>query len=346
MVRNVLKKILIAFIIFITLLAAWLTYNHGAVLYRTIHIALNAVGSAPGWSGIGGYEAEIFSIRLSDTDAGSTMDIAEKTELHIYRPKEKELSSFMILVPGFTDKGAEDRRIKRLSRAFAESGIGVAVPDTPGMRNRIFDFRDINAISAAFNYLQQQNYVMEEKIAICGFSIAGSYSVIAASRSGNEPVFVVSFGGYYDLAALSKSVLTGRVFYKDKSRKWIASDIPGEVVSKMLGMKITPGEYTVEEAARIMRNLSSEKKELLKRVSPSSYKDDISTKLYIFHSSADDSIPVEESRKLAENLRGKTQLSITELEGLSHVTPKDFLSRDYLRLTIQIFKMISDLSEK
>lgn len=321
----------------------YLLYSWGGVIYRTFHIAMNMSGAAPGWISEGKYDVGFSLVRLYETENKKNNFKDTDAEVHLFRPVEKNETTFVILVPGFTDKGAGDRRIVKLARSFARSGIGVAIPDTDTMRNRIFSIHDIVVIRDTFRYLKDRNYVKEGKIAICGFSVAGSYALVAASELGKDPLFIFSFGGYYDLKDLVASVISGQAVYHGESRKWIPGDIPVAVVKENLGIQDLNSGMGYRKAEEVTNRLAEKRPGIFKKLSPSSYTEQIKPPVYILHSRKDDSIPVEESYRLRDALSGETELNFTELKGLSHVTPKDFLSMDYLKLTYQLMSMVKAL---
>lgn len=338
MYRSFLKKIFVSLLILSFCAAVYITFSWGTVLYRTFHISTNLSDDSPGWISDGKHDSEHTKISLPNSKNRKT-----HADIHIYRPKDIKETSFVVFVPGFTDKGASDKRIVRLSKAFAESGIGVAVTDTGTMRDRIFNKEDVIAITETFRYLEQQDYVIKDKIAICGFSVAGSYALIAASDPGIDPLFVMTFGGYYDLKDLVAAVASGKAVHNGISRTWIPGDIPVEVVRKNVGYEIINAEPEYEEARSRLEKLSEKKLRIFEELSPSHQVKQINSPVYILHSSKDDSIPVEESYRLNELLSGNNETSFTELRGLSHVTPKDFVSIDYIKLTFQLLSMMKAL---
>jgi len=344
MLRRSLK---FSFVILLTIVisaSTYILYSWVGVFYKTFHIVMHASRDAPAWISGPGYEVNVTSVGLSQLNNEDIYNVNPDSRVYIFRPEGIRVTPFVILVPGFTDKGAADKRITRISRAFAESGIGVAVPDSETMRARIFNSEDVDLVVATFNYLARQDYVEKKRIAICGFSVAGSYSLIAASELGKRPLFVLTFGGYYDLKNVAASVISGQVFYKDKTRKWIPGDIPRDVVAGILGdsfkNKNSP-DYV--EAKRIISKVSSEKFDELWHLSPISVVDRIRAPVYVLHSRKDDSIPVEESYRIVESLSLNTEVHFTEFSGLSHVTPKDFFSYDYMKLSWTLLKMMKIL---
>lgn len=324
--------------------SSYFLYTWGGVFYRSFHILMHATSDAPGWISGPEYKINISNIKFSNVE--ERYEINTGSSVYIYRPEGIKETPFIILVPGFTDRGAADQRIVRISRAFAESGVGVAVPDSDTMRGRIFSVDDINLIVSTFNYLEKQRYVKKKRIALCGFSVGGSYSLIASSRLGNRPLFTVTFGGYYDLRDLAAAVLSGHAYNEGNERIWIPGDIPRNVVQRILGdpsLDDKIGSMDFSKARNLINKMSVDKLDKIRRLSPSSSALTIRTPVYVLHSIQDDSIPVEESDRLVRGLSGETKVYFIKFAGLSHVTPKDILSIDYFKLSRALLKMMKML---
>ena len=60
--------------------------------------------------------------------------------------------------------------------------------------------REVDALVAEFQYLQQQPYVKADKIGYIGVSVGSPLALLAAAdpRINNDVAYAVSFGGYYD----------------------------------------------------------------------------------------------------------------------------------------------------
>ncbi|MGH7889910.1 MAG: alpha/beta hydrolase family protein, partial [Thermodesulfobacteriota bacterium] len=225
------KKRLLPFLLGFGLLI--LIVNWGEPAYRTGYVISNVVPNAPRLFEWGKYDVKLMQVDLSlrkgDTQAQDV--IATNKFIHIYLPEGINRPAFVILVPGLTPEGALDHRLVALAKAFAGAGIGVATVDSDTIRERRFSRQDIDLIKRTFSFLQDKDYVDKERIGICGFSVAGSYALRAASELGNGPLFVFSLGGYFDLGGLIAEILSKKANYKGSIRPWEPNPMPREVIS-------------------------------------------------------------------------------------------------------------------
>lgn len=321
-----------------------LVYKWSDALYRVLHVTATMSGDVPEWVSSSRYEIDVTVLSLDEIRV-TELNYPVNSSIHIYRPITDRQTSFMMFIPGFTPHGASDKRIVGLATSMAETGIGVAVPDTEYMRSAVFSPLDINAIKTAFYYLEQQDYVKDGMIAIGGFSAAGSYALITAALLGEKPLFILTFGGYYNLSDLIASVISNEAVYKGQTREWNPGRNPVDIVSNMLGSEmIDISENTdFQQALELLNNLDNEMKETLEMLSPSSIVHKIKSPVFILHSAIDDSIPVEESYRLADSIPQDTNYRFTEFKGFSHVTPRTVFSLDYLRLSHKILFVMKEL---
>ena len=293
------KRFLI--ILFVVIGIFVLLWPHGVVIYRTSYIISHIVPAVPEWFEWGSYEVEVREIEPFD----------------MYLPRGKDETSFVIFFPGFNPDGARDPRMVNLAQAFAGAGIGVAVPDSENIKQQKFSREDIDLIKDAFYFLREQPYVNSDHIGLSGFSIAGSYVLRAAAELGTEPLFVHSLGAYYDLAELFDEIKMGKAIYQDSERSWEPSSLSKEISQNEVNAQITKEETDNLSPAPVIRN--------------------IKTRVYLMHDKNDDRIPVEESRKIRDALPENIFVSYSEFSLFQHVTPRNFLSFDILKLSGQMF---------
>ncbi|MDA2921388.1 hypothetical protein MYX76_18170, partial [Desulfobacterota bacterium AH_259_B03_O07] len=234
--RKILSLTLKAFLVLILLLLLlW-----GPALYRTGYIISHVVPGVPKWFEWGKYDFQMNEIefkRQNGTAHSNKIDYTTQI-VDIYRSIGTKKSSFVILFPGFTDKGSKDPRLVNFAEALARAGIGVAIPQSFTIRSSVFTSNDIDRIRHTFRFLQGENYVDKDKIGIIGFSVAGSYVLRAASELGNKPLFILSLGAYYDLSELIVSILYEKAFYNGKERTWKPNSFPKKLVRDYLNNQI------------------------------------------------------------------------------------------------------------
>jgi len=218
------RRIIIFSLVFLALAVAFSVYvlPNATVAYRSLYIVSHVVPAVPEWFEWGRYEVEEREDPVGDSEV-----------VDIYFPQGKEQASFIIFFPGFNPDGARDPRMVKLARSFAGAGVGVAVPDSKNIKQRVFSRGDVDLIKQTFYFLQDQSYVNSDRIALSGFSIAGSYSLRAASELDEEPLFVHSLGAYYDLEELVNEVISEKVFYKGTERPWEPDSLSKELAGKV-----------------------------------------------------------------------------------------------------------------
>jgi len=199
--------------------------------------------------------------------------------------------------------------------------------------------------------LQDQNYVDKERIGICGFSVAGSYALRAASELGSSPLFVLSFGGYFNLGELIAQIISKTASYDRATRPWKPNPMPEEVISnnfiRHVGVEsikqINQAPLSFEEAKKYIQMLPERVLLNLDTLSPSPTLSRIKTRVYLIHDKNDDVIPVEDSYKIRDSLHRDIPVHLSELSSFDHVTPGNFFSLDILKLSWQVLSIIKKL---
>jgi pimeloyl-ACP methyl ester carboxylesterase len=123
----------------------------------------------------------------------------------------------MVLVPGLTPEGRDDRRVIAFAQTLARARFEVVVPDLPGMRSLQVTARDAEPIADAVRYLDERGD--GRPLGVAGVSFAVGPAVIALEEPAAEGKvdFFLGIGGYYDLAALITYVTTG--FYRQHANE-------------------------------------------------------------------------------------------------------------------------------
>jgi pimeloyl-ACP methyl ester carboxylesterase len=120
----------------------------------------------------------------------------------------------IVLVPGLTPDGRNDRRLVAFANTLARARFEVIVPDLPGMRSLQVTALDAEPIADAARYLDERGGGRPLGIAAVSFAVGPA--VIALSEPGAEGRvdLFLSIGGYHDLPALITYVTTG--FYRQR----------------------------------------------------------------------------------------------------------------------------------
>jgi hypothetical protein len=341
--RKICSIVLKAVIVLILLLLLiW-----GPALYRTAYIISNVIPGVPKWFELGKYEVQFHETEFKRPIGINYFDKVEYSTqvIDLYRPKEVKKSSFVILFPGFTDKGSKDPRLVNFAEALAGAGIGVAIPQSFTIRNSMFTANDIDRIKDTFIFLQRENNVEKRRIGIIGFSVAGSYVLRAASLLGSDPVFILTLGAYYSLGDLIVSIVSEKAAYDGNERSWKPNPFPKKLLrdylNKQIGITKTDEIFkekgiTFEELSRNNENFALKLDEL----SPSPVLSEIRTTVFLIHDKNDANTPVEDARKIRDALPKDIHIYYTELSIMNHVTPNTFVSFDFIRLFWHVLNIV------
>jgi pimeloyl-ACP methyl ester carboxylesterase len=116
----------------------------------------------------------------------------------------KPSGAFLLLLHGWTLRGKDDLRLQAFARSLAIAGVACCVPDVPGLATLGFDQGDVVGLRALLDECPSRPGVI-------GFSLGGSYALLAASAHANQPRFIASVGGYGNLpATFRRSTQWGR----------------------------------------------------------------------------------------------------------------------------------------
>ena len=282
----------------------------------------------------------------------------------------------ILLFLGANAAGRDDPDVIRLGEALARAGFIVMFhwSQSMGGQNEL-DSGEIENLVWAFRYLVSQSTVVASKTGIGGFSVGGSFALIAASdaRIRDDIAFVNSFGGYFDAHDLFLQIATRSIIDKDTQTDWKVDPLTLRVFSnEMIGSltnnyekelltdlydgrviieskelaKLSPKAIRVKElidgtslesANAIMADLPREVLIDLDKISPSNHVHKIKTEILVIHDVADLLIPVSESRKLAASFVANDKFHYTETDLFDHVRPtKD---RNWRKTLIGGFKV-------
>jgi len=99
----------------------------------------------------------------------------------------------LVLLHGWTLKGKDDPRLVAFAQSLAIAGIDCVVPHLPGLADLALDPSDVEGLGV---------FLREEGLAagVVGFSLGGSYALLAAKAAA--PRFVITISGYGDLSTL------------------------------------------------------------------------------------------------------------------------------------------------
>jgi pimeloyl-ACP methyl ester carboxylesterase len=100
----------------------------------------------------------------------------------------------LLLLHGWTLRGKDDARLQAFARALAIAGIECVVPHIPGLADLAFAESDVAGLRP---FLADP----DRRLGVVGFSLAGSYALLAASACPRQPRFIATVSAYGDLPA-------------------------------------------------------------------------------------------------------------------------------------------------
>lgn len=131
----------------------------------------------------------------------------------LYTPGN-EVRAGLVLVPGLTPQGKDDRVLIAFARTLARVGFLVLVPEIEGLRRLEVGPGDARIVADAARHLDER-LDADTPTGLVAVSFAAGPTLAALLEPGMEGRidFVVSIGGYWDLEAALTFATTG--FYRD-----------------------------------------------------------------------------------------------------------------------------------
>ena len=143
----------------------------------------------------------------------------------------------------------------------------------------------------------------------------------------------------HDRQALTKRFLEGEPASIEKP-DGLSAD--GEIVFQLLRSMTATGldhRLSIENARDLVSRLSPSYRARLDSISPASTLSSLKARVLIAHDLEDDLVPVEESRRLAEALASRGDVTLTEFSLFSHVTPDKRVDKvTFLKEATKLFR--------
>lgn len=253
----------------------------------------------------------------------------------------------------------DDKRLVRIAEDSARAGVVMLVPFSERLDDERIAPEEIDALVAAFKFMQAQPSVDPQKVGFFGASVGGSLAIVAAAdpRIAGDVDHVVSFGGYFDALYTSGAIATGRIRYQDVDEEWDPQRHARKVMAIQIIDEVRPGsdqdvlwrhfvrrepqeaqelaslgplgrgsyDFLVnrdpEAIDRLIEGLPPEAIAKLEYLSPSTSIDDVQAEMIIVHDRADPYIPWTELRRMRDATQGNDRIQYQELRLFEHVTP-------------------------
>jgi pimeloyl-ACP methyl ester carboxylesterase len=137
----------------------------------------------------------------------------------------------IVFVPGLSSQGIANPRFVSTAQALARSGYYVLAPDIESFKRLRLDPAAVDEIGYWFRRLREDQTLRPGKVGILGVSVAGTFSLLAASdRDAVDPDFIVSVGGYQDLLHCLEN------WFRDASAVHQHGDYPVQKYGKWITM--------------------------------------------------------------------------------------------------------------
>lgn len=283
-----------------------------------------------------------------------------ETSADLYTPKSPGRHPAVVLFLGVIPAGRDDPRVVNLARGLARSNIVVLIPWSDMMTSSYrLDFKAVNQLVHAFEYLDSHPAVNPEKIGMGGFCVGASFAALAAQdeRIQNRVAYVNLFGGYYDAKSLLVNIASNTRSYNNVVEQWLPRDdarmvfmvhlieglsvvndreqlarvfIEGGSIEDIdlkslsdqgrLAYKLLTG-VTREEAEALLHALPQGFLDDLATISPSTHIGNLKAPVLIMHDREDTAIPITESRAMVEALQDTNRLYYTEFAMFEHMDP-------------------------
>ncbi|MEX2008239.1 MAG: hypothetical protein WD850_02025 [Candidatus Spechtbacterales bacterium] len=180
---------------------------------------------------------------------------------------------------------------------------------------------------AAYQYLQHGAPVAVERTSFVGFSVGSSLGFVAASDSAiaDDVHGLVFFGGYYDLIEYTTAVATRSATYQGRATPWEPSEETADTMPRAivaLGAEPLVPIFETNDRARIAKIIAAapqQQRDALAAMSPAGHVDAFGARLFILHDESDSFVPYQESLKLYDSMRERTEATLLITNLFEHV---------------------------
>ncbi len=272
----------------------------------------------------------------------------------------------LLIIHGLAEAGKDDPRLVKFAFTLAQAGFAALVPDFPGLKEFRVRRDSVQAAVVALRYLAQE--VPEAKgrdLGMLGISFGGGIALVAAAEEEvrEEVDYVVSFGGYFDLANVVRYYTTRWYGYGEEEgygnpapwAKWflllhnldfledpLEQPLFEEILRRKMKDEASPVEaelktlsppaqalYAVlanqepERFQALYSEISPKVRNLMEDLSMPEALEEVHADIFLAHSIPDPIIPHTESLKLLDALSGRPNVSLTLLQTFQHVDPQE-----------------------
>ncbi len=138
----------------------------------------------------------------------------------LWVPTRGRARAALVLTPGLSEHGRGDHRIWQPAAALARCGFLVMVPDLPGALAMTVDPADAVVMARAARALAAHpDNPRPGTVAMIAICCTAAPAVITAAQADSPVRFLLTIGGYFDIAAALTAAITG-AYRQEAGRRW------------------------------------------------------------------------------------------------------------------------------
>ena len=125
-----------------------------------------------------------------------------------------ESPAALVLVPGVTPEGKDDKRLVAFAATLSRAGFTVLVPDMPRLKEQKVAPEDARDIADAIQFLAGERGGAPVGLVAISYAVGPALLAALEAEAGRRLAFVVAVGGYHDIAAVVTFFTTG--YYRER----------------------------------------------------------------------------------------------------------------------------------
>jgi len=336
-------------------LAVFFTTPFGQPALKTILLVPEVVPSFPvkplGWVSKAPAVSEV-NLQVGD----------KEIKADLYRPKDNKEHPAVIFTLG-TIVTRKDPAVTKFAQALARTGFVVLLPDLPDFLSGFIWTDSVETLISSVQYLENQEYVVQDRIGLIGFCVGGSVSILAAEDKtiSDKVNFIIAVSPYFDTYTSLKAIFTEQIGEPGNLRSWQSALVTKETLARgfielvndqndrevfrqwFLRRKLfdTPKLELKEDSRKIFdfitnsdyvrydqfwENLPQETKAVLLELSPKEKIGNLRANVFILNDKKDTLVPSAEGKQLTESLT-RDKVNYLEIDSFEHVRPGTKLPR-------------------
>jgi hypothetical protein len=302
-------------------------------------------------------------------------------EGELYRPGTAGPHPGVVVCLGVVPFGVDHPQVPRLGEALARSGFAALLYWSPTMRDFRLDPADIGDIVSAYNALLRRPDIDAMRSGLLGTCVGGAFALMAAARPRirDRVGFVLAYAPYGSMWTLARDIASATRVRDGVREPWAVDPLTRKVFVHSVTALLAPDEaqqlqavfaerdgppdgFTASEDGRTvlplltvldraeadaaLSRLPIPLQDRLTAMSPASYVKGIRAPLIVLlHDRDDVVVPVGESRRLRDALRGRGGVRYTEFTVFKHLDPTKghpsplALTRELVRFAAAIYPL-------